>query len=552
MTHRMPAALRRSLLRMIVAALAFALAAPSRAQDDQPPALNFAALEAAGVRIGQIRVRAEDIFDTADPREDKLLFRLANRLHIQTRPEVIERQLLFKRGEPVSVRLIEETERLLRSNRYLNDVKFVPMQVHDGVGDIEVVTRDTWSLDAGSSASRAGGANASGFHIAEYNLLGTGTTVTLGRSNTVDRTSTVFGFANRRAFGTWTDVSASHAVNSDGKRDAVAVVRPFYALDSRWAAGISAVKDDRIDSVYQGGKVASQYRQRQSQGEVFAGWSPGLVNGWVNRWSFGLTLQDDAYLKEPGLTAPAVLPPDRKLRAPFVRWELIEDRFDRELNRNLIGRPEYFSLGLASNVQLGYAEHELGSSVNALLYSASLSKGFEPLPDHTLITSAKLSGQYFDHEIHRQRAGIQAQYYLRQSPRWLFYAAGSVEALRNPDPDESLVLGGEDGLRGYPLRFQNGNRRALFTAEERFYTDIYLWRLFRVGGAAYVDIGRAWGGGMTNTDNPGWLANAGVGLRIVNSRSAFSNVLHVDIAMPLNGGSDVKKLQLLVKTKTSF
>ncbi len=540
-------------LRTVLAGvLAFTLATAVRAQDDQPPARNFAALEAAGVRIGEIHLRTQDIFDTADSREDNWLFRLANKLHIQTRRQVIERQLLFKRGEPVSVRLIEETERLLRNNRYLYDVKFMPLQVQDGVVDIEVVTRDTWSLDVGGSASRAGGANAGGVHIAEYNLLGSGTSATMGRSKTIDRTSTVFGFANQRAFGTWADLSFSHAVNSDGRRDAVAVVRPFYALDTRWAAGISAVKDDRIDSVYRGGIIGSQYRQRQNMGEAFVGWSPGLADGWVHRWSLGLSVQDDTYLVEPGLMPPALLPPDRKLRAPFVRWELIEDRFDRELNRNLIGRPEYFSLGFASTVQLGYAEHEFGSSVNALLYSASVSRGFEPGAGHTFVTSAKLSGQYFSHEIHRQRASVQAQYYLPQSASWLFYAAGSMEALTNPDPDEAFVLGGEDGLRGYPLRYQSGTRRALFTVEERFYTDLFVWRLFRVGGAAFMDVGRAWGGEMTNSDSPGWLANVGMGLRIVNSRSAFSNVLHIDVAAPLNNATDLKRLQFSVKTKTSF
>lgn len=545
---------RSNQVRTRVATLAFALviAAAAQAQDDEPPALNFAALEAAGARIGQIRVRAEDTFDTTDPRENNWLFRTANRLHIQTRPQVIERQLLFKSGDPVSVRVIEETERLLRSNRYLYDVKFRPVQVQDGIVDIEVVTRDTWSLDVGANASRAGGANAGGIHIAEYNLLGSGTTITLGRSKNVDRTSTAVGFSNRHAFGSWTDLSYSHATNSDGRRDAAAAVQPFYSLDTRWAAGISASSDDRIESVYQAGTITNQYRHRRNQGEVFYGWSDGLVGGWVRRTSVGVSAQDDSYLPEPGLVAPATLPPDRKLHAPFVRWELLEDRFGRELNRNLIGRPEFFSLGLATSVQLGYATRRLGSSRNALLYTASVSQGFEPAQDQTLILAASASGQYFGDDAHRQRARMLAQYYLPQGSRWLFYAAGSLETLTRPDPEEALLLGGEDGLRGYPLRYQSGTRRALFTVEERFYTDLYLWRLFRVGGAVFVDTGRAWGGSLTNTSNPGQLTDAGIGLRIVNARAAFSNVLHIDIAMPLNTAPGVKNLQFLVKTKTSF
>lgn len=547
--------LRRALAQASAAALLAALLAstlPAHAQGDEPPAQTFAALEAAGLRFGRISVRAEDIFDSNDTREDRWLFRLANRLHLQTRPEVVERALLFKSGEPVSVRLIEETERLLRSQRYLYDVKFRVLEVHDGLVDIEVVTRDTWSLDIGTSASRAGGASAGGVHVSEYNLLGTGTTVTLGRSRNVDRSSTAIGFSNTRAFGSWTELSFNHAVNSDGRRDSATVLRPFYALDTRWAAGLSASQDDRIDAVYRAGSITSRYRHQQTQGEAFAGWSPGLVDGWVHRLSLGLAVQDDAYRPEAGMAAPPLLPPDRRLRSPFVRWELVEDRFDRELNRNLIGRPEFFSVGLNTTVQLGQALRGLGSSESALLYNATVSRGFEPHGDATLMAAAKLSGRLVSGQARSQRLDLQSQVYLPQSPRWLFYAAAEFQTLKRPDPDEALILGGEDGLRGYPLRYQSGTHRALFTVEERFFTDIYLWRLFRLGGAAFVDVGRAWGGAMTNPANPGWLGNAGLGLRIVNARSAFSNVLHIDLAMPLNGAPDVKKLQFGVKTRTSF
>lgn len=516
------------------------------------PSLAFAELEAAGAIIGEIRIVNGDIFDLDDPQEDRWLFRLANRLHIRTRRGVIERALLFKRGEPLQLRLIDETERLLRSNRYLHDVLIRPLAFHDGVVDIEVLTRDTWSLDPGISAGRSGGSNSGGIHLKEYNLLGTGMALSLGHSKNVDRSSNEFQFSNDRAFGSWTSLGYSHASNSDGKRDAVSVVRPFYALDARWAAGLTASKDDRIDAVYNAGKVASQYRHREEKAELFAGWSPGLVDGWVQRYSAGISLQDDRFTAEPGLAAPAALPGDQRLVAPFVRYELVEDRYERDVNRNLIGRPEFFALGLNARLQLGWAGTGMGSSEDTLLYAATLSRGFEPAPDQRLITAASLSGRLSAGQVRRQRLGVQAQYYLPQGKRWLFFASANAEMLTRPNPDEILLLGGEDGLRGYPLRYQSGTRRVLFTLEERTYTDLYLWRLFRFGGAAFVDVGRAWGGDQVNTANPGWLGNAGMGLRIVSTRAAFSNVLHIDIAMPLNAAPDIKKLQFLVKTRTSF
>lgn len=532
--------------------LALAMHGSVQAQDGSAPLPSFAELEAAGAVIGEIHVVTDNVFDTSDPQEDYLLFRWANALHIQTRPSVIRRALLFKPGDKVSVRVIDETERILRANGYLYDVRFRPVAYHDGIVDIEVMTRDTWSLAFDIRAGRAGGENTGGFEITEANLLGTGTRLTFGRSNDVDRSSNVFEVSNDRAFGTWTAASYSHAVNSDGSSDAAAVVRPFYALDTRWAGGASGSRFDRIDPVYNTGEVVSQYRHRQQLGEVFGGWSPGLTNGWVQRYSLGVNASDDSYAQEPGVVAPARLPTDQKLVGPFVRYELIEDRFDKQLNRNLIGRPEFFALGLNAKVQLGWATTGLGSSWNALVYSGSISRGFEPGPEQTLMAQANIQGQFTDGQVYRQQIGAATQYYLPQGGRWLFYAGASADMLKNPDVNDTLYLGGDNGLRGYPLRYQSGTRRALFTAEERYFTDIYLWRLFRIGGAVFLDVGRAWGGDNVNTSNPGWLSDAGFGLRIAALRAATGTILHVDVAFPMNGTGDIANAQLLVKTKTSF
>ncbi len=524
---------------------------------------SFQELEAAGARIGEVRISVRDIFDTTDPLEDKLLFRWANQLHISTRASVIEQALLFKRGDKLSVRVLEETERLLRNNRYLYDVQFRVLAVQGQVVDLEVLTRDTWSLDPGVSAGRTGGVSTGGVRLLDYNFLGSGATLGLARARGIDRTSTELLFRLDNAFGNFTSLAASVANNSDGRRSSVSVLRPFYALDTRWASGLSASTDERIDPVYRAGKVVSQYRHTQTQAEAYAGWSAGLQNGWVQRWSAGVGLQDDSYAADTTLSPgpPPQLAPARKLAATFVRYELLQDRTERELNRNLIGRPEFFSLGFASTVQLGWAAKALGSSESAGLYSATVSKGFEPLPHHTLIVASKLSGQWgsgggrggSDH-VRSQRLGLQAQYYAPQSSHWLLYAGAALDHLWRPDPNEGLQLGGDNGLRGYPLRYQSGTRRALFTVEERFFTDLYIWRLFRVGGAAFLDAGRAWKGSpeMSNTENPGWLGNVGAGLRIMSARSAFGNVLHVDLAMPLGAQGDIKRLQFLLKSRTSF
>ncbi len=465
---------------------------------------------------------------------------------------MIRSGLLFRSGDRVSVPRIEETERVLRAARYLYDVQIRPVAYRDGVVDIEVRTHDTWTLDIGATASRTGGSNAGSLSLTERNLLGTGTSLSIGRSTSVDRTGTQVAVSHDRAFGTWTSVGYAHTKNSDGDRQEARLVRPFYSLDARWAAGITLRRDDRIDPVYNAGNIIGEYRHLEERAEVFAGWSTGRVDGWVHRWSAGVTLQQDEFALAPGLVPPRVLPQDETLTGPFLRFETIEDRYLKSENLNLIGRAEYLQLGTSARVQVGRSLESLGSTRESWLYSATVSHGFEWGQRHTLLTLAGVSGQYSEGQVRRQTASTQLRYFHPQSSHWLLYASLSADVLTNPATQDTLLLGGDNGLRGYPLRYQAGQQRVLLTVEQRLFTDQYWLRLFRVGAAAFFDTGRAWGGDNVNTVNPGWLSNVGVGLRIFNVRTALNSALHLDIAFPLNPDPSMKKVQFLVSTKASF
>jgi len=511
----------------------------------------FAELEAAGARIGEIRVDAGNIFDLNDPRENNFLFRLANTLHIRTRPQVIREALLFESGQPVSVQKIEETERLLRGYDFLYDVLIRPVAVHDGVVDIEVRTRDTWSLDVSASASREGGANKGRISIAEENLLGTGISVGVGYTSDVDRKGTTFNIADSNVLGTRTVASYAYNRNDDGHGQSASLQRPFYALDARWAAGFGASENDGIDAVYNAGNSVAEYRHQSQQVETFGGWSAGLINGWVRRYSIGVSHQSDRYTLEPGKVAPERLPSDLKLVGPFVRFQLVQDEFRQDSNLNLIGRIEDFAMGIQATAQLGRALESFDSTRDSWLYNANVSNGFDLTRDSFVLTNAYYGGRYAE-KGENQGIGGQARYYQRKGRRLVYYAALSGDAVHNPDIPAPLTLGGDNGLRGYPLRYQAGERRVLFTAEARAYTDWYPFRLFRVGGAVFYDTGRAWKGENQNVDNSGWLRDVGFGLRLLSARSSKGTVLHADFAFPLDHREDIKSVQFLVTSKVSF
>jgi hypothetical protein len=297
--------------------------------DSAPVLPEPAELERQGAVIGEVFVYPENIFNLEDPEENRGLYRLANKLHIRTRPDVIRQQLLFESGDPYSERLLNESERILRSARYLYDASVRPIAYRDGLVDVAVTTRDVWTLNPGLSFTRHGGKNTAGVELEELNLLGTGTDLSIAQKSGVDRDSTLIEYKDRHVFDSWVSVQAGYANNSDGSVRALDIGHPFYALDTRWAAGVSLLDDEHIQPLYDLGEVVDEFRSHQKFASASWGWSRGLENGWARRWSIGATYDDNEFGGVSESTSVSLVPEDRKLVYPWLGFELVQDDFGR-------------------------------------------------------------------------------------------------------------------------------------------------------------------------------------------------------------------------------
>ena len=511
-----------------------------------------AELETAGARIGEIRFDARQLFDAEAEDEDTTLTRLANRLHVQTREATIADQLLFKSGDLYRPGQLEESARILRDTRYLRDAMIRPVAFHDGVVDIEVTTQDVWTFNPGISFGRKGGKNSSGFELEELNFLGTGTQLGVGFKSEVDRDSKFVHFRDRQLGSSWWDLSTTYADNSDGRQAEFSFERPFYALDTRWAAGIAALDDERTDSRYDLGEITDQFATHEKQATIYWGRSTGLQDGWARRLSFGLTYDDHAFGPAPGEAGPLLLPGDRTLVYPWIGAEWVEDAFRTARNRDQIEKTEDYSLGWNARAQLGYASSSFGSDRNALMVAGSVSKGLLLTDRQSLFFGVDAGGRLESGALAGSLLSANARYYFRQSPRRVLVMNLSATAGSNLDADQQVLLGGDNGLRGYPLRYQAGEGRWLFTAEQRLFSNWFPFQLFNVGGAVFYDMGATWGRDALGTTSLGLLRDVGFGLRFGSSRSALGNVLHVDVAYPLDGDRSARKLQFIIETRKSF
>ncbi len=510
-------------------------------------------LEAAGAVIGRIRIVAGDIFDPSQPGEDRWLYRTANRLHINTRRAIVRDQLLFRSGQPYVERIVQETERILRANDYLYDALIRPTAWDGHKVDLEVRTRDTWTLQPGINFSRQGGENSSSFELEEKNLLGSGQKLSFGYSNDVDRSSTDVDYFDPHFHSTWTRVGVTYSDADDGETKGLRVDRPFYALDTRHAGGVWLHESLRNDPRYALGKRVGKFEHDEQYYEGYRGWSAGWQDGWVRRWTAGVSYDRHRYAATRDEPLGGPLPESRTLLYPWVGFDILEDVFEERTNQDQIERTEDVLLGLRAGGRLGFAADSLGSDRDALILSAYVQDGTDLGSDSSLFLSATGSGRWEAGAGLRDAAiTAEARYYALTSERTKFFATVSGTASERLDADSQLLLGGDNGLRGYPLRYQGGSSLALLQLEERYYTDWYPFRLFHVAGAMYFDVGRTWGTDVTGTASDGFLTDLGIGLRLGSSRSAFGNVVHVDLAFPLEGGAGIDDVQFVVETKTRF
>jgi hypothetical protein len=549
-----------------VAWLVAALAPGASLADSVLP--SDAELERSGAVIRQVLIDPRPIFDESLPGERTYLFRLANRLHIETKASVIRAQLLFATGDKFSARVLRETERNLRQLRFLREPQIRVVAVEGNQVDIEVRTIDVWTLNPTLEFARSGGHNRTSVGIEDFNFLGYGKTLEVSHKSDRDRNSNVIAYNDPNLNYTRWRLDLEFSDNSDGHEARASIQRPFYALSTENSYGFSVEDDDALARRYALGDEVDVYRHQQMTLDAFVGYSQGLVDNWSIRHTWGLRYDRarfDAYAPGPMAAAP---PADRTLAYPYYRFEAIEDDFDTIMNRDVIGRTEDEAYGRRYLAEIGAATRALGSDRSAAVIRLEASDGFRLSLD-----DEQQAGIGRDQSLHPARQslflrgswnarvengglvddilGVGARYFYRQSENSTFYMALSGDFGHRLDADHDLLLGGDNGMRAYPLAFQSGDKRALFTIEQRYFTDWQIWRTFTVGAAAFADVGRVWGDNAIDAPSLGTIKDFGIGLRFGNLRSARANILHVDLAWPLDDPTESGP-QLMIETRSTF
>ena len=523
--------------------------------------------------VRSIKVEVLEIFDEPDV---GLFYRAVNGVKLQTREEVVKRELLIKEGEPFDQFLLEESERNLRTLSFLREVSITP--VFDGAYvDLLVQVQDTWTLFPFIALSSGGGTQKSAVGVTESNLLGYGKRLEALVADDEGRQKIEAVWQDPRVFGTYQQFTLGTFQRSDGNRTFVSYGRPFRSVVEKNAWNTSADHYDLVGRLFEGGD--ERYIFRTQRTAVNGGYTLSFGNPKEQRrrYTFGYGYSDDEFTQaddsdfddinlepDPTLNDPSMLPEDRRFSGPTVAFEQINQDF---LSINFLDRferVEDINLGNELNFSSQIAPEALNSKNNTLLLSASDSQGLRLSPTSFLRGALGVGGR-LDEVGFRQVIGrAEARYYNVTGAQYVsgvyvgkhtLASSLVLEYGESLDKDSELLLGASNGLRGYEDRSFTGDQRLVFNAEDRFHLVEDVLRLVSLGGAFFVDAGGTSRSGFGDIVGHELYADVGFGLRFGLPRSSGGNVVRLDIAFPLRDGVDDDKAyqpRILITTGQLF
>lgn len=507
-------------------------------------------------RVRNIRIEVDEIFDEPDL---AWFYRTVNGLKVNTRVEVVRREILLKEGEPFDSFLLAESERNLRSLPFLRQISLTPVYVGNDV-DILVRVQDTWTLFPFLSLSSGGGRDKRAIGIREGNILGYGKRFELLVAEDEGRNKVEGVWDDRRLFGTFQRFTLGHFQRSDGQRTVGTWGRPFRSLVEPYAWSVKTDVFDLVGRLFENGEERFIYRQEHiSFGTGFT-FSRGNPEKLLRRYTLGYDYLNDQFSEadaddfedinlDPGSLNqdPSLLAEDRRYSGPSLTFQQIEPDF---LSINFVDRferVEDFNLGNELSLRANFALDALGSNEDAIIVQFNDSDGWRVSP--TSFMRGEIGGSFRVEEDNFRNILLQGRvkYFDILGPKYIgslyigkHTLASSMELTYGEklDKDFELLLGAGNGLRGYKDRTFTGDQRLIINVEDRFHLFEDIFKLVSIGGAFFFDAGGTSDRGFGDLIGDRFFADIGFGLRFALPRSSGGTVVRLDIAFPLRDGPD--------------
>jgi hypothetical protein len=482
------------------------------------------------LRIGTVSVHALDVYSTEEAGKG-WLYRVADRLHIDTRRSVVEKFLLFRPGDEYRPELLAQTERNLRALHFLKSASVVASPPHDGVVDVTVTTQDAWTIAPETQAGNKGGTSTYGAQLSDSNVLGFGKELEVLWSQGIDRSSVGMNYSDPAFFAPYWNAKLAYDRNSDGYDHQVSVSRPFYSFTAPWATELSFNGFKQNDHLYAAGEEVERFAHHRREILGSVGVALRATDAAATRLTTGVRLVDNSF-SDVNAQPLTVLPEPREFRYLFVRLDRVENDFVKLNFVNKDVRFEDFNLGRQASVEAAISPHALGADATTGFVRVAASNGWRVGGDGFILPVVALSSRLAGGPQHAIASSslLFVRRAQAQHPRTLAGRLAVTNGWRI-DHDVQFFADGLTGLRGYRAHTFAGSRAIVMNLEERLYLGREILQLASPALVAFVDAGNATDGGLA--DLMKLKTDIGVGIRVGLPRTP-KNLLRVDFSYALN------------------
>lgn len=213
-------------------------------------------------------------------RPDNFAYKAGNAVHTKTKKLAIRNLLLIKKNVYLDTLLMAESERLIRSQRYVRGVVVRPVLVSKDSDSVDVYIRvlDSWSLvpDFATSSS------VSTFKLTEKNFFGTGhefaNIYRKSLNSNEDAFSTSYTIPN--LMNTYIRTMLSYQIDVNGNYvKFLNIERPFYSTYTRWGGGVYFDQNFRKQITIDSTSIEREQHFKYNSQDYWAGHSVQLFSG---------------------------------------------------------------------------------------------------------------------------------------------------------------------------------------------------------------------------------------------------------------------------------
>lgn len=489
------------------------------------------------VYVRSLTIKRENVFGVQERYAETFYGRLANCLHVTTREGVIRRGLRFAPGDRVCRNDFEAAIRRLRAYQFLHGNIDIDLHVEGDSADVTVKTRDTWTTRPALAFSKEGSLLTWSVSLEEQNLFGLGKG--LGGKLAHEEPHDYWGiwYRDPQLAGSDIFLRISTFEGEDLRSRKIDLLRGYSQTTTPWGLNLQGRWHNSLYIDRRGGLEGPEWEWQHRLLLVTGGPRVAGSGPWALRLKPALSIMSDRFAPRAGEALyPGTGLAAREIRSLGLEVDYVYERFSQRSGIDRFDRREDFNLGTDLQAQVGYSAESMGADADGLYLSVVGSQGLSLGPRRFAQAHFVCTGQIIDACAENLRITSALRYYDNLTARHTIATRLGFSYGVNLYPQSIFTMGASSGLRGFEAYRFWGERRMIYNLEDRITVLRDLLGLLTVGVTLFADGGLTWEAGEPERARP--RAGAGIGLRLLGTRTRGALVSRIDLGFPVLGGDE--------------